>query len=319
MISRWYRALIITGIVALFLFAMPMRMAIAVLPTSIGSYKVVGRVDMLESVQYVAREGVSDSMLVILIGFGPLAPTNFTLTMASPSQVDIAWTKGVGATYTVVRRGTEGYPVSPTEGVEIYEGAGITVSDASVDTESFAYYYRAWSWNDYGYSSDYAQGRIGGTMIQMLVLGILALGLTIAAYYFKKQVLAFAAAGLWFFYGFYNYQMSASEWDLNYGIFFFSMFMGIASIVEVMFIRQRKGEDDLTKVSSTFEDDEPDEFDEEDAADLALQKRQNAAQQQARADMRESMGGRRGRRRRKAKGGKFSDKALRKFEEKGQI
>ncbi len=73
----------------------------------------------------------------------PFEPTNFTAA-AGNGQVSLSWTKGQGATRTLIRRSTTGYPVFRTDGVQVYFDAG----NAAVDTglaNLTTYYYAAWS------------------------------------------------------------------------------------------------------------------------------------------------------------------------------
>lgn len=73
----------------------------------------------------------------------PAPPTDFT---ADPGdgQITLSWTKGEGANRTLVRRRTNTYPSTITDGYEVYFGTGTSVVDTGL-TNGQTYYYRAWS------------------------------------------------------------------------------------------------------------------------------------------------------------------------------
>jgi hypothetical protein len=74
----------------------------------------------------------------------PDAPTSFTATAVSSSQINLSWTKGSGAYYTMIRRSTTGYPTSPTDGTQVYYDTGTSYNDTGL-TAGTTYYYSAWS------------------------------------------------------------------------------------------------------------------------------------------------------------------------------
>jgi hypothetical protein len=75
----------------------------------------------------------------------PDAPTGFDATAASPSQINLAWTKGSGAQKTMVRRSAIDYPAAPDTGYQVYFDSGNVTSDNGL-TFNTTYYYSAWSW-----------------------------------------------------------------------------------------------------------------------------------------------------------------------------
>lgn len=115
----------------------------------------------------------------------PGAPTNFTATQTGVSSANLTWTKGAGATLTIIRAGTVGYPQTPTEGYDVYNGTDNWTSSDGLALDFATYYYTAWSWNGYGYSIDYAQTSIGGA--NMIMFGLLILPLAFTGFYFWKR------------------------------------------------------------------------------------------------------------------------------------
>lgn len=74
----------------------------------------------------------------------PSAPTSFSGTVVGKTQVDLTWTKGVGSSYTIIRRATGAYPTGPGDGVDVYSGVGSTTSSTGLSAGT-TYYYRAWA------------------------------------------------------------------------------------------------------------------------------------------------------------------------------
>jgi hypothetical protein len=91
----------------------------------------------------------------------PLEPTDFTITQIGANSINITWTMGTAANITVVRGSTSGYPWMITDGSAAYSGNATYVVVDGLDLSSNTYYYRAWSQNEYGTSTGYAQASIG--------------------------------------------------------------------------------------------------------------------------------------------------------------
>lgn len=77
---------------------------------------------------------------------GPFAPTSFTATSISTSQITLAWNKGNYANTTVIQRKTGGYPESISDGTTVYNGTNSSYNNTGLNSGT-KYYYRAWSWN----------------------------------------------------------------------------------------------------------------------------------------------------------------------------
>ena len=91
----------------------------------------------------------------------PLAPTDFEIEQTALHSINITWAKGTAANITIVRGSTAGYPFSIFDGDAIYSGNGTYVEVDGLDFDTYTFYYRAWSQNEYGTSATYAQASIG--------------------------------------------------------------------------------------------------------------------------------------------------------------
>jgi len=76
----------------------------------------------------------------------PLAPTGFTATTIGSNQINLSWIKGSYAMYTRIQRKTTGYPVSISDGTNVYNNTGSSSPNTNLSVNT-TYYYRAWSWN----------------------------------------------------------------------------------------------------------------------------------------------------------------------------
>lgn len=105
----------------------------------------------------------------------PSAPTDFTITQIGDTIVHITWTMGDRANTTIIRGSSTGYPATVTSGYLVYSGNETYVVVDSLNLDTATYYYRAWSANEYGYSTDYAEGYAGnplGMPTIMFVVGL---------------------------------------------------------------------------------------------------------------------------------------------------
>jgi len=87
----------------------------------------------------------------------PNVPSPFTATTINRTKITITWTKGSMADRTYVEAKLGSQPSSITDGTNLYNNTGLTVSQTSL-TPGQHWYYSAWSWNntDSCYSSTYA-------------------------------------------------------------------------------------------------------------------------------------------------------------------
>lgn len=129
--------------------------------------------------------------------FIPLAPTNFTITRTGTNDITINWTMGDGANTTVIRGSTDGYPETVTDGYLVYNSSGTSVNVTGLSLNLDRYYYRAWSWNSYGYSVDCAQAQIGGEGMLAMFLVVLALGVSGLFLWRRNIVFAIGASLSW--------------------------------------------------------------------------------------------------------------------------
>ena len=86
----------------------------------------------------------------------PNVATSFTATAYNATQINLSWTKGDGANYTRIQRSTGSYPISISDGTNVYNGTGASCSDTGLSAAT-TYYYSAWSctnWDDLQQWSD---------------------------------------------------------------------------------------------------------------------------------------------------------------------
>ena len=166
----------------------------------------------------------------------PLPPTSFTATQTGTNSITLDWVTGVGADTTTIRAKEESYPVDRTDGFEVYDGALETLDIDGLNLGTSTYYYRAWSENVTGYSTDTADTNIGGE--NMLFLGLLfgAIALTAIGYTKGNVPVVYGGAGIWAVFAGYSHGQAASialntgTWD-TYGMLFW---IAIAMVIVCM-------------------------------------------------------------------------------------
>lgn len=183
--------------------------------------------------------GISDGFITFeseeTIIIGP--PTGFTLTGTGEHEVTIEWVKDPSAASTEIRRSSQHYPMSPTDGDQIYSGSGTSVVDDGPALTERIYYYRAWSKSLADtYSSDYAEGRIGGTGMLTLALVGMVLALTTGAFVWKNSLLAMVSVMGWLVLTFYliNQAYPAENAYLQYAVAVVCISMALVMAVKVI-------------------------------------------------------------------------------------
>ena len=136
--------------------------------------------------------GEEDTNVVI-----PSAPTNFILTQVGLDTVTANWTMGVQATTTVIRGKEGSYPLSITDGFEVYNGAGTSENFTGLHLGIGNYFYRAWGYNALGYSVNYVENKIGGVIMYFGVLVLLAVVVSFISIKTSYYLLRFLAGVAW--------------------------------------------------------------------------------------------------------------------------
>lgn len=80
---------------------------------------------------------------VLAAEFVVATPTSFDASNPTQNTIDLAWTRGAGATHTLIRRKVGSYPADKNDGDEAYFDTGESHQDTGLDPET-DYYYRAW-------------------------------------------------------------------------------------------------------------------------------------------------------------------------------
>jgi len=183
----------------------------------------------------------------------PNAPTNLAVTVLGTDYeylggnssdttycVNLSWTMGLYSTSTYIRYSTAGYPTTPTGGNLAYNGTGNWTVICGLALDTTTYYISAWGENLYGFSTSYATiSTEGGNMLLTMILGILALGLTVSMFATKNSMLGFPSGIFWAIFGGANYIASTATWDIYYLMFFAGMGMFIFTIFAAFGLRKR--------------------------------------------------------------------------------
>jgi hypothetical protein len=93
----------------------------------------------------------------------PSAPTDFSVSVVSGTEINLSWTKGDGADKTLIQMSTDGYPASTTDGIQVYFDTGTNTSATEL-APGTTYYFSAWSEITIGeltqYSSNYSTSSV---------------------------------------------------------------------------------------------------------------------------------------------------------------
>lgn len=200
----------------------------------------------------------ADSRNVTITATGYIcAPPGLTVTYVSEYEVLVEWTKGTGATNTMIRAAVGRIPEDRDDGYLIYYGSDASASYSDWENNlgmiDVPVYYRAWSedalgvWEELG-ASDSVEG-IGMVLIALIVMSIVFMATT---YIWRRNELAFAAAGGWAVAAFFVFDRSASTnpteiTDIYMGLFWLFISLVITCVLLPMFLRERKDLDASTE------------------------------------------------------------------------
>lgn len=186
--------------------------------------------------------------------YGTPEPYNFTLTIVGENQILAEWDADpAGDENFELRRSVETYPTTQSEGEQVYLGSEKefldTGADIGLEIDKYTYYYSLWGYEG-TWSEDYTSADTGGTMTNMILLGILVFlgfGLAIGGYALHRSSLAFASAGVWFITAVWGYIDAASEWGISMGIFWIAIAMFFTTAIESVTLSRgtEKAEDEL--------------------------------------------------------------------------
>ena len=87
----------------------------------------------------------------------PGSPIDLQVASTTMTSLELQWTKGTNATYTIVIRNETNnphFPISPDNGTEIYNGTDTTYTDTGLASNE-TFYYAIWSYNPCGGLSPY--------------------------------------------------------------------------------------------------------------------------------------------------------------------
>ena len=179
---------------------------------------------------------LADDVQVVAVPYIGVGIINFTATVISDTQVDLAWTKGEGIINVMLRAKYSEMPISRTDGYLVYEGTDENASDTSMnfDENPGVIYYRIWAQNSEGVWLDSevnTQGLEGATVL-MIAFVLLCLGLTIGGFTLRRSSLAMAGIAAWMSMGAYCYITAAGIWGIYMGLFWVCIAMVIVSGIE---------------------------------------------------------------------------------------
>ena len=190
----------------------------------------------------------------VVITATPMVTTgisNFTITYTSHTQMDLSWSYSALAVQIMIRAKYGGYPAdipdedtAPTDGYLVYYGAGVAISDTSMDFDQNPgpLYYKAWGQKATGkWYVTTSTGWKESTGMVLLTLALLAISLTIAMFLSRNAMLGFPCVIFWVILGAYAYTLSTTPWgDWQYFLFFGSFGMAIFCAFAAFGLREQK-------------------------------------------------------------------------------
>ena len=149
--------------------------------------------------------GSSADVTIIATGFvvgTPGAPSGFTLTYITDSQIGLSWSNDNYTVNTMIRVKQGGPPTSRFDGYLVYYGPGTSTNDTALNIASpEGWYYRAWGENiTGGWSALFSEGDTNIFMsTSFLFIGLIILCSVLTFIAIKANLILFrlAAAGSW--------------------------------------------------------------------------------------------------------------------------
>lgn len=187
--------------------------------------------------------------VVITVTATPLVAgciSDFTITYVGDRQLDFSWSYGENATEIMIRGKYGHYPkdipdefTEPSDGYLVYSGNLTSCSDTSMDFDQNPgpIYYKAWGLRDDGtWQSPPLEGWKESRALLALAVTILALGITIAAFVIKQQLLHAVGIIGWmiFAYFMYNRDWGPENTYLPTAIAMFGLAMVIVEVVALV-------------------------------------------------------------------------------------
>lgn len=191
----------------------------------------------------------SSNVQVVAVPYYGWGISNFTVVVVSDTQVDATWTNGTGVTNVMLRAKYGSMPIDRTDGYQVYEGAGESATDNSMnfDEVSSIIYYRIWAYKDGGWlDSEVNTAEAEGIIMTLMALLLFAVSTTIATFAIKsgRRIVSFLAAGAWMLNGVYCYGVSSAVWDVYYALFWLSMGMVFVCVL-IPSVLKEKTENDI--------------------------------------------------------------------------
>lgn len=149
-----------------------------------------------EGVAWSATANLTTSSEIVTIQ----PPTDFTVTEAGVNSANLTWVTGANATSTYIRVSSTHYPISLTDGYELYSNNGTLYTHEGLTLDSSTYYYSAWGVASGEYSATYVTGQIGGS--NMIFIGLFAFAGIMSFLSIRSRdniLIALAATAIWIF------------------------------------------------------------------------------------------------------------------------
>ena len=100
----------------------------------------------------------------------PYEPTNLIATVHNSTQINLTWTKGIGANKTYIERNATGSTIwSKGDGVEIYNGTADRYEDMGLIYNN-TYYYQIWSYTNWTYNPTLHQWSNNNESVNITIL-----------------------------------------------------------------------------------------------------------------------------------------------------